>query len=177
MTLEEKTINSEFIFDGIVVKLYRDTVLLENGNEAVREVIKHPGGVCVAAFTDDGCVLMVKQYRYPQGKAILELPAGKLEWGESHFECGKRELLEETGYTSDKFTYLGELLPTPAYDTEIIHMYTAENLQIKEQKLDDDEFLEVIKIPFKEAIEMVMKNEIKDAKTQITLLKAYLLRQ
>lgn len=171
MHLEEKTLESELMFDGKIVKLYRDKALLENGSEVNREVIKHPGGVCVVPLTEKGEVIMVKQFRYPSGKVLTEIPAGKLEWQEDHFACGKRELKEETGCTAAKYDYLGCLLPTPAYDTEVIHMYLARELTRAEQKLDEDEFLDVMKIPFDKALEMVMNGEITDAKTQLALLK------
>lgn len=171
MHLEEKTIESELMYDGKIVKLYRDKALLENGSRVTREVIKHPGGVCVVPLTEKGEVIMVKQFRYPTGKVLTEIPAGKLEWQEDHFTCGKRELKEETGCTAEKYDYLGCLLPTPAYDTEVIHMYLARGLTRAEQNLDDDEFLDVMKIPFGKAIEMVINGEITDAKTQLALLK------
>ena len=171
MELTEKKISSELKYKGKVIDVYNDTVLLENGKETGRDVVRHPGGVCVAALTDDNQVYFVRQFRYPHGKVLLELPAGKLEWGENHFECGKRELLEETGCTAEEFTYLGCLLPTPAYDTEVIHMYMAKKLSRDKQKLDEDEFLEVMTIPLDKAVEMVMNNEIEDAKTQLAILK------
>lgn len=171
MHLEEKTLSSEQKFDGKVVKLFVDQVELENGETASREVIKHPGGVCILPLDEDNNVLMVRQFRYPTNKVLLEIPAGKMEYGEDHRECGLRELKEETGCTCDEFTYLGNLIPTPAYDNEVIHMYLARGLHGGEQKLDDDEFLDVEKIPLDKAAEMVMNNEIADAKTQIALLK------
>ena len=171
MHLEEKTLSSEQKFDGKVVKLFVDQVELENGETASREVIKHPGGVCILPLDEDNNVLMVRQFRYPTNKVLLEIPAGKMEYGEDHRECGLRELKEETGCTCDEFTYLGNLIPTPAYDNEVIHMYLARGLHGGEQKLDDDEFLDVEKIPLGKAAEMVMNNEIADAKTQIALLK------
>ena len=128
--------------------------------------------MCIVALTENNDLYFVKQFRYPHAKVLLEIPAGKLEWGESHLECGKRELHEETGCTADEFTYLGCLYPTPAYDSEIIHMYLAKGLHKDKQKLDDDEFLEVYTIPLDKAVEMVMNNEIEDAKTQLALLKA-----
>ncbi len=175
MHLDEKTLESNLVYDGKIVKLYRDKALLENNSEVIREVIKHPGGVCVVPLTEENEVIMVTQLRYPHHKVLTEIPAGKLEWGEDHFECGKRELKEETGCTAEKYDYLGCLLPTPAYDTEIIHMYLARGLSQAEQKLDEDEFLDVKKIPFEKAVEMVMNGEITDAKTQLALLKTKLL--
>lgn len=171
MHLNEKTLKSELIYEGKVVKLYRDDVLLENDCKALREVIKHPGGVCVVPLTENNEVIFVSQFRYPTGKVLTEIPAGKLEWGEDHFTCGKRELKEETGCTAKKYDYLGYLLPTPAYDTEIIHMYLARELSQSDQKLDDDEFLDLKRVPFDKAIEMIFSGEITDAKTQLALLK------
>ena len=175
MHLEEKTLTSEQKFDGKIVKLFVDTVELENGETAFREVIKHPGGVCVVPLTDDNEVLFVRQFRYPHGRVLLEIPAGKLEYGESHHDCGLRELKEETGCTCDEYTYLGSLIPTPAYDSEVIHMYLARGLHSGEQKLDADEFLDVEKIPLEKAAEMIMNNEIADSKTQIAILKTKML--
>lgn len=172
MHLNESTIDSSLIYEGKVVKLYKDNVILENGKNATREVIKHPGGVCIVPLNDKNEVILVKQYRYPHQAVLTEIPAGKLEWGEDHFECGKRELHEETGFYANKFDYLGNLLPTPAYDTEIIHIYLARELMADTQKLDEDEFLDVITVPFEKALQMVISNEISDAKTQIALFKA-----
>lgn len=176
MHLEEKTLESQQKFDGRVVKLFVDKAELENGDIVTREVIKHPGGVCVVPLDENGNVLFVKQYRYPHHQVMLEIPAGKLEWGESHHDCGLRELKEETGCTCDKYTYLGSLAPTPAYCSEVIHMYLAEGLHYGEQSLDEDEFLDIEKIPLKKAAEMIMNNEIADAKTQLAILKTVMLR-
>ena len=126
-------------------------------------------------LTADNNVLLVKQFRYPFLEATVEVPAGKINYGEDHEECGRRELLEETGMTAGEFTYLGCLYPTPAYDTETIHMYLARNLEQHNQHLDDDEFLDVLKVPFDEAVKMVMENKLPDAKTQIALLRTKVL--
>lgn len=171
MHLEEKTLDTIQIFDGKVVKLFVDKAQLENGDIVTREVIKHPGGVCVVPLDENGNVLFVKQYRYPHHQVMLEIPAGKLEWGESHHDCGLRELREETGCTCDSYTYLGSLVPTPAYCGEVIHMYLAEGLHYGAQDLDEDEFLDIERIPLAKAAEMVMNNEIPDAKTQLAILK------
>ncbi|MBO6232274.1 MAG: NUDIX hydrolase [Ruminiclostridium sp.] len=172
MELTEKQVASELKYKGSVIDVYSDTALLENGKEAKRDVVRHPGGVCIVALTENNEVYLVRQFRYPHGKVLTEIPAGKLEWGESHLECGKRELREETGNTADEFTYLGCLYPTPAYDSEVIHMYLAKGLHKDKQKLDEDEFLEAFTVPFDKAVEMVMNGEIEDAKTQLALLKA-----
>lgn len=175
MHLFEKTVKSEKIYEGRIISLRKDTVELENGKTALREVVEHPGGVCVVPITDDNHIIFVRQYRYPFGEALLEVPAGKLNPGEDHFECGKRELLEETGAIPSEYSYMGVLYPTTAYLTEKIHMYLAKGLSFSTQSLDDDEFLDVVKVPFEKAVEMVMSNEIKDSKTQIAVLKAKIL--
>lgn len=175
MKLEEKTVESELKYDGKIVKLFVDKAEVENGDIVKREVIKHPGGVCVVPLDEDENVIFVRQFRYPHKRVFLEIPAGKLEYGENHRECGLRELKEETGFVCDSFEYLGNLVPTPAYDTEIIHMYLARRLHAGEQNLDKDEFLETEKIPLKKAAEMIMKNEIADAKTQVAILKTMFL--
>lgn len=175
MKLEEKTVESELKYDGKIVKLFVDKAEVENGDIVKREVIKHPGGVCVVPLDEDENVIFVRQFRYPHKRVFLEIPAGKLEYGENHQECGLRELKEETGCVCDSFEYLGNLVPTPAYDTEIIHMYLARGLHAGEQNLDKDEFLETEKIPLKKAAEMIMKNEIADAKTQVAILKTMFL--
>lgn len=172
MHLSEKQTDSKLVFKGSVLEVYSDTALLENGKTAKRDVIRHPGGVCVVALTDENEIYFVKQFRYPMQRVMTEIPAGKLEWGENHLECGKRELCEEAGKTADEFIYLGCLAPTPAYDTEIIHMYLARGLHSVTQQLDEDEFLDVEKISLEKAVEMVMNNEITDAKTQLAILKA-----
>ena len=172
MHLEEKTLDSEQKFDGKVVKLFVDNVRLEDGNDAIREVIKHPGGVCVVPINDKNEIYMVRQFRYPFARVLTEIPAGKLEPGEDHRECGIRELKEEIGAEAGRFEYLGCLYPTVAYDTEIIHMYLARDLSFGEQSLDEDEFIDVIKMPFEQAVQLVCHNELPDAKTQLAILKA-----
>ena len=174
MHLEEKTLSSEQKFDGKSVKLYVESVELEDGKKSFREVIKHPGGVCVLPLDEEGNVLFVRQFRYPHKKVLLEIPAGKLEYGENPSECGIRELKEETGCTCDRYEYLGSLIPTPAYCGEVIHMYLARGLHYGEQKLDSGEFLDIEKIPLDRAVEMIMNNEIEDSKTQIAVLKTRL---
>lgn len=172
----EETLSSHNIFDGKVINVCYDEVLLENGEKAKREVVYHNGGVCILPLCDNGDVLFVKQYRYAYREEVLELPAGKLNKGEEPFESAKRELLEETGAASRKYTELGKLYPSPGYCNEIITMYLAEDLEFFSQNLDEDEFLDVIRIPFEKAVDMVLNNEIVDAKTQTALLKAYLIK-
>jgi ADP-ribose pyrophosphatase len=175
MDLQEKTLASETIFEGRVVHLVRDTVQLANGKETTREVVRHPGGVCVLALTDENKVVMVRQFRYAHGIVQLEIPAGKLEYGENPRECGIRELEEETGYEAGSFEFFGKMIPTAAYVGEVIYIYIARDLRKTVQKLDEDEFLEVVEIDFAEAVQMALDGGITDAKTQIALLKAKIL--
>jgi ADP-ribose pyrophosphatase len=167
--------SSETIYNGRILTLCNDTVVLPNEKIASREVVKHSGGVCVLPLTDSGEIVMVRQFRYPFGAELLEIPAGKLEVGEEPLQCGKRELLEETGYKAEKFEFLGKLYPTPAYCTEIIYMYLARGLSAavdsKTTRLDEDEFLNVEELPFEKTVDMVLANEIADAKTQLAILK------
>lgn len=172
MHLFEKTVESELIFDGRIITVKKDKAELENGEIVNRELVIHPGGVCVVPINENGEVLMVKQFRYPFQEALVEVPAGKLEFGEDHREAGLRELREETGAVCEKFEYLGVCYPSVAYLTEKIHMYLATGLTFENQDLDDDEFLDVIKIKLEDAVEMVMNNELPDAKTQCAILKA-----
>ncbi|MCD7889966.1 MAG: NUDIX hydrolase [Oscillospiraceae bacterium] len=175
--LNEETLSTERIFEGKVVNLRKDKVLLESGRTSYREVIEHNGGVCVLPLTDDDEIIFVRQFRYPFKTVLLELPAGKREGNEEPINCGIRELKEEVGATAEKITYLGNLYPTVAYDTEIIYMYMAEGLDFGEQNLDPGEFIDVVKIPFEKAVEMVMNGEIPDSKTQLAILKANMMRK
>ena len=167
----EKTIDSKVIYEGKILTLRRDTVELENGNHAAREVIDHPGGVAVLAIDEHEHILFVSQFRYPFGGVMLELPAGKLERGENPQECGVRELSEECGCKADCFVPLAKMYPTCAYDTEIIHIFLATGLHQSRQHLDEDEFLTVRRIPVEKAVQMVLDGEIPDAKTQLGILK------
>ena len=172
MNLHEKTVSQDVRFRGHVINLRVDDILLPNGNPATREVVEHPGGVCVAALTDERELLFVRQFRYPYGEVLLELPAGKLDrGGEDPLEAGKRELREETGAVANRYRSLGKLYPSPGYCDEIIHLYLAEDLSFGENDPDEDEFLECERIPLDRAVEMVLQNEIADAKTQVAVLK------
>ena len=175
MELTEKTLSSEKIFDGRILHVRRDTVLLPNGHQSTREVVDHPGGVCVLALDDQERVLVVSQFRYPYGEVLRELPAGKLEYGEDPAQAAIRELREETGAVAGTFRPLGELYPSPGYCGEIIRMYLARDLSFGDTDPDEDEFLGLERVPFSQLVEQVLSGEIKDAKTIAAVLKVKLL--
>ena len=171
--LSEKKISSEEIFDGVVLHVVRDTVELPNGHPAVREVIRHIGAVCVIPVTENNEVIVERQYRYPLDRVILEIPAGKLDApDEDRLSAVQRELREETGYSADEWTAIGDFHPAPAYSDEYITMYLARGLHKGKQDLDADEFLNVCAIPLKDLVDDVMSGKISDAKTQVAILKA-----
>lgn len=171
MNLNEKTLEKIYIYNGKIINVRADRAELPNGKEAKREVVEHPGGVTVAALTDENELMFVRQFRYPYAEVILEIPAGKLEYGEDPFEAGKRELREETGAVAQEYLDIGKFYPTPGYCGEIIHMYAAKGLTFTDLDPDEDEFLAVERIPLQKAVDMVLNNEIRDGKTQTAILK------
>ena len=171
MEIEEKTLEEKVVFSGSIITVRDDRVLLPDGNEAHREVVAHNGGVCVAVMTPEEEIYFVTQFRYPYMEAVIELPAGKLERGEDPYKAGIREAREETGCEPKELHSLGKFYPTPGYCGEIIHLYWTDDFAYKGQKLDEDEFLNVCKIPLSTAVDMVMSGEIKDGKTQAAILK------
>ncbi len=177
MELLETRLSSNTIFEGRVFHASLDTVRLSNGKEVTRERIAHNGGVGILAITDEDCVPMVRQFRYGVGKVLLEIPAGKLERGENPEECGRRELREECALIAGGFEPLGTIIPTPAYCSEVIHLFLATALTPSVQQLDEDEFLTVTMVPFADAVRMAVSGEIEDAKSVAALLRAALLRQ
>ena len=171
MEFKEKTIESELIFDGRVVKLYKDTIELPTGKQSFREVVKHAGGVVILAVKDDK-ILLVKQFRYPFKEIMYELPAGKLEAGEDPFEAAKRELEEETGYCADKWTNLGYVCTSPGYSDEKLYLYKAEDLKFTHCHPDDGEIIQAFEYKYDDVLKMINNGEINDAKTLCALLKA-----
>lgn len=169
--LIEKKVSSENVFDGRLLHVYNDVISLPNGKTSTREYIKHQGAVAVVPVTDDNEIIVVRQYRYPIERVTIEIPAGKLDKGEEPLAAAKRELSEETGVESADITYLGGLYPSVAYTDEIIHMYMAKNLKYGQAHADDDEFLDVVKIPVDKFVDMIMNGEIMDSKTQAAVLK------
>lgn len=172
MVLKEEQLSAQEKFRGHVVSLRVDQARIGDGSVREREVVEHPGGVSVVALTPEDQVLMVRQFRYAQGEVLLELPAGKLERGEDPFAAMRREQMEETGTACERYVSLGVCYPTPAYDTERIYLWAGRVSGRGEQRLDDGELLEVESVSLWEAEQMVLRNEISDAKTQIGILKA-----
>lgn len=172
--LAEKQTDRREIYDGVILHVVRDTVTLPNGSVSGREVVLHNGAVAVVALTEKGEIIMERQFRYPFDRVIWEIPAGKIDKGETDpLSAAKRELMEETGITAGKMTFIGDYFPSPAILSERIYTYLATDLTYGETKLDEDEFLVVEKLPIEKVVDMIMDNRIPDGKTQAAVLKVY----
>lgn len=172
MDYVETMVDSELIYDGRIIKVKNDTVRLHTGAISKREVVQHNGGVGILPVDADNNAYLVRQFRYPFGESVLEIPAGKLEVGEDPYECAIRELSEETGFVAGSLTCLGHFYPSPGYCRETLHIYLARDLKEGKAHLDENEYLDVEKYPLDELVRMVMDGEILDAKTIIGILKA-----
>ena len=172
MKFFEKQLTTKTVYEGIVVNVVVDDVELQNGQKSRREVVEHPGGVCIVAVTDDDKILMVRQFRYTVKEELLEIPAGKLEKGEDPFDCAVRELSEETGYTAEKWIDLGVIYPSAGVYMEKLYQYLALDLKPGEIHLDENELLSVEEVDINKLIKMIETNELKDAKSIIGVLKA-----
>lgn len=166
--LAEKKISGEGVYDGVFLKMKRDTVSLPDGQHAVREYLEHPGAVAILAVLDDGRVVLERQYRYPIGQAVIEIPAGKLNPGEDPLLCAQRELQEETGYTAIRWSKIRRIHPVISYSTEFIDIYLAEGLSPGPARLDEEEFLDVFAAPLEELLSWVETGKITDVKTIIS---------
>lgn len=175
MELTEKQVSSRQVFQGRILDVRVDTVTLPNGKEATREVVRHPGGVGVLALDEKNQILIVEQFRYAYGKLLEEIPAGKLERGEDPREAGIRELREETGASAGRFEPLGYIYPSPGYCDEVIWLYLARDLTFGETDPDEDEFLNLRRVPFDRMVERVLSGQVPDSKTVAAVLKAKLL--
>lgn len=175
LNLEEKALDTQLKYRGRIVDVAVSTALLPNGRTAVREVCRHPGGVAVLPVFDNGDALLVRQYRFPYGEELLEIPAGKMDRGaETHLECGRRELLEETGLSAGQMIYLGAMYPSPGFLDEVIHLYFAKDLIQNEAMPDEDEFVLCQRVPVNELKKMIAGDQIRDAKTNAAVLRASL---
>ncbi len=171
--LVEQRISSKEIFDGRLLHVFFDETKLPDGSESTREWIKHPGASAVLPVFENGDVMLVKQFRYPVAQLFYEVPAGKIDPGETADSTAVRELKEEAGLTCKKFHYIGNFYPSIGYTDEIIHLYLAWDIEEFEQTVDEDEFLVKCRMPFRQALEMVYTGEISDGKSAITLLRAW----
>lgn len=172
MIFEEKKLDSSRIYEGAILNVRCDRVTAVGGT-AYREIIEHNGAVAIVALTDEGKIIMVRQFRYACGRSVLEIPAGKIDKGESDpLEAARRELKEETGYSAENVKYLGKINTSVAYSEEVIHIYAMTGLEPGIQALDEDEAVEVVEMPFSEAYRMAAFGELIDVKTIAALLMA-----
>jgi ADP-ribose pyrophosphatase len=175
MSFFEKKISGERMYSGFIVNVRKDIAEVQSGHHVVREVVEHPGGVAIVPVDADRNVLLVRQFRYPFGGELLEIPAGKLEPGEKPEACARRELSEETGCRAGQLIELGAMYPSPGFCEEVLYVYLATDLTFGEMHLDEDEFLSVERHPLDEICGEIMKNRVPDGKTVFGVLKAKLL--
>lgn len=174
MDLVERQIDSTKVFEGRLLHVYKDNILLPNGNRSTREYIKHLGAVAIVAVDDDGHIAVEHQFRYPFNAELIEIPAGKLDYaGEDPLSAAERELREETGITAREFEYMGPLYPTCAYSNEVIHLYWAKGLSFGDRHLDEDESINVEMMDLKAVVKMILEGKIQDAKTQAAVLQVW----
>jgi len=167
--LKEHRLGGNTLLEGGFLEVRRDDVSLPDGGSATREYIQHPGAVAVLPLLDDGRVVLVRQYRYPVAKVLVELPAGKRDPGETTLQCAQRELLEETGYSAREWAYAGEIHNAAAYSTESIWLWFARGLMLGRQRLDEGEFVEVIRLSAEEMTQLDLQGALPDVKTLIGL--------
>ena len=177
MDQTEKTTKKNLIYDGKILQLYNDQIETPGGNVAYREYVNHHGGASILAVDDDNNIYLVEQYRYAYKQLLLEIPAGKLEKGEDALICARRELKEEIGADCKEIKQIDLIYPTPGYTNEPLHIFLAKGLTFGDTKWDDYEYLNIKKIPFDKALEMVKSGELKDAKTVIAIMRYALFKE
>ena len=173
----EKTLKEEYIYKGKIINLKIEEVLLPNNKKSNREIVEHRGAAAIVAIDKNNNIILVKQYRKPVEDYLLEIPAGTLEPDEEPIVCAKRELIEETNFDAHKFKFLTSFCSTPGFTTEKLYVYIATDLYKKQGTPDEDEFINIVTIPFEKAIEMVLKGEIQDAKSMISILMTSLMME
>jgi len=172
----EKTLSSETIYKGKILEMRVDCVSLPSGETSIREFVLHPGAVSVLPFLGDGRVVMVRQFRYPVGESLLEIPAGRLEPGEDPEETVRREMIEEIGYRAGELKHVSTFYTTPGYTNEVMHLFFAFELEKMEAQPEQDEILKIETMSLEDSLERIQKGEIKDGKTIAALALATLLR-
>jgi len=177
MDFTEITIASELIYQGKILNLRRDRVRLPDGREGTREVVEHPGAVTIVALDQEEKVYLVRQYRYPIKRLTLELPAGKLDGQETPLACAQRELAEEVGLSASSWKLLLEFYSTPGFSDEKMYLFLAEGLEPHQEKADEDEFLQPLRLSLEEAVEGIFQGRIQDAKSIVGLLVVYHLKR
>lgn len=173
MNFEEKTLNSKYILENKIIKVRQDDVEIADGNQSMRIVIEHSGGVVIVAKKLKDTILLVKQYRYPIGETVLELPAGKLEYGEEPFPAAKRELEEETGYRAKTWQNLGYINTTPGICNEKLYLYLASDLEFVGEHPDAGEIIQAFEYKIQEVFDMIKLGKINDAKTICGIMRAF----
>lgn len=168
--LTETQLTSETVYEGKLLQVYRDEVRLPDGRTSIREYIRHPGAAVMIPMLENGNLVMERQFRYPLGKELWELPAGKIDPGESPLDSARRELLEETGYRGSTFTKVGVLYPCIGYSNEVIHIYMVEGLTLHREQQDKDEFVETFELGLDAALEAVRTGRITDAKSMVGVM-------
>jgi len=176
MALAEKKVDSKLVFDGDLLHVYKDNIILPNGNRSTREYLRHVGAVAVVAVDEEGRIPIEHQFRYPFDRELLEIPAGKLDYkGEDPLEAAARELREETGIIASEMEYIGDFYPSCAYTDEAIHLFWARGLSSGERELDEDESINVEMMKISDVVDMILRGEIQDGKTQAAVLKVWTL--
>lgn len=173
MTFEEKTLSSEMIYEGAILNLRKDKVEVINGRTSYREIVEHNGGVAMIAVKDDGKVIMIRQFRKPIEKVIMEIPAGKIEKGEEPYDTAVRELKEETGYTAGKIEYLTKFYPSVGYSMEALYIYLCTDLAPGDTEFDEHEALDIFEVDLDELFKMTLNGEVEDGKTAIAIMQAW----
>ena len=175
MDMTERTLESREVYRGRILRVREDKVSLPNGKTGTREVVEHPGGVGILALDDDGCAVLVRQYRYAFSRVLTEIPAGKREKGEAPFVTAQRELKEEIGAEAEEWTDLGALIASPGCYGETLYLFLARGLHFGETHPAEDEFLDVLRVPFDRAVAQCLDGTLTDAKTVAAILKAKIL--